>query len=603
VNDEVLSESLGLAFNGLAYADERDLFAREFQFFKQYLLAPNKLVIWKLNANLTPYQLANATIDDLRIVKGLLRGYERFGVAEYRDTALSMANALKQYATRNNILVSHVSWNQSGQTSPADHLILGYADFEAMKMLIPYDAAWNTILANTVAIVKGGQYGNGLFQDRYRFGGNYYDHDDAQLSIFQAYVLEHLAAAGETTAAQPLLIFFKNEWEDRGRIFGRYTSGAHPSVSYEDLSVYAILARAALLLNENTFASQLMGKILSLQITNSSSQNLGAFLWSENELVYAFSQLNALHTVARFRETVIQPSSPPQPVGGTSGSSASSPPPPLPPSVTVPPATPGPAPTITAQNYVVWHMSDIYYGSHHIPDFTSMVNDMDTLTWHDAVIAGDMSGDGSVTNFNGMKNVVQTESSHPWSDFHFLAGNHEYNCGGPPAQGCLDNYKSLINPNLRYTFDRGNIHFIVMSTDGERHRMSNETMAWLQNEVATNQGKILVLLTHHMPHALGNTTPRAQEILDSLGIDLWLFGHAHCKHGDASCTRHGAYGDFYQQGETTFVDAGYIGNMESRYIIFTEGSNQVRVLSRSHRNASFQSSLEHTVTLRSPFAR
>lgn len=249
-------------------------------------------------------------------------------------------------------------------------------------------------------------------------------------------------------------------------------------------------------------------------------------------------------------------------------------------------------------------MSDIYYGSHHIPDLTTMVNDMDTLTWHDALIAGDMSGDGSVSNFNGMKNVIQTESSHPWADFNFLAGNHEYNCSSTPAAGCLDNYKSLINPNLRYTFDVGNIHFIVMSTDGERHRMSNETMAWLRSEVAANQGKIIVLSTHHMPHALGSTNPTAQSILDSLGVDLWLFGHAHCKHGDVSCMRHGAYGDFYTQAETTFVDAGYIGNAESRYIIFTEGSNQVRVLSRYHKNGGrFQSELEHTATLRHAFQR
>lgn len=596
VNDEVLSESLGLAFNALAYAGERELFSSGFRFFKQHMLASNNFAVWKLHPDLSPYELANATIDDLRIVKGLLRGYERFGVAEYRRTALAMANALKQYATRDNVLVSHVSWNQSGRIFTADRLILGYADLEAVKMLIPYDQAWSAILTNTARIVKDGQLSNGLFATRYVFSGNRYEREDSLQSIFQAYALEHLAAAGENDSAQKLLNFFKREWTDRGKIFARYTEEGESAVSYEELATYAILARAALILNENTFASQLIGKILDLQITNTLAANYGAFLWSDNELVYAFSQLNALHSAARFRETDLQPSAPPQPTGA-SGSNAF-PPSPLPPGSSSAPSV------IGSQNYVVWHMADVYYGPQHDDEFTAMVNDMDTVEWDDAVVAGDIAGNGSAANFTNMKNIILTQSSHPWSDFHFVAGNHEYSCDGAPAQGCLDNYKSIVNPELRYTFDVGNIHFIMMSWDAEKYLMSNETMEWFRNEVAANQDKIIVAVTHPRPSSLGRTTPRAQAILNEFGIDLWLFGHSHCKHGDSTCSRHSSNGDFYRDGETTLADAGYIGNMESRYIIFTEGSNEVRILSRYHKDGGkFQPEFEHTATLRHAFQK
>ena len=593
VNDEILSESYGIYFNALALANERDTFDRAYQFFRQYILSPENLAYWKLNANLTPYQQANAMIDDLRIVKGLLRGYQKFGVTQYRDTALAMAAAIKQYGLRNNVPVSSVTWNANGRF-PANYLILGYADLEALDMLRAYDSSWSTVLQNTAAVVKNGQFNNGLFADRYDFSSGTYSTETSHQMIFEAYAAEYLALSGERPSAQKFINFVKNEFAQRGKIFAYYNGDGTPAVSYEDVAVYSIIARTALSLNETTFATSLINKILGLQINNPGTTYHGAFLWSTGEVVYAFSQLNALNTVALFRNSTIQPTVSSSLYTGGGGSSASG---------SASGSTPS-VPIISSNNFVLWHMSDIYYGSQDAQNLAAMVNDMDNLSWNDALIAGDMSGDGSINNLTDMRNVIVGQSSHPLTDFHFLAGNHEYNCSGTTAQGCLDNYKSVINPALRYTFDRGNIHFIVLSTDGYSNRMSDDTMAWVRNEVAVHQDKIIVLATHQMPHVLGSTSPTAQSILDSLGVDVWLFGHAHCKHGDSGCNRHGALGDFYQQAETTFVDAGYIGNMESRYLIFTDGSNQVRILSRYHKNGgNFQTQFEHTVTLRYPFHR
>lgn len=586
VNHEVVSESYGLLFNALAESGKKDEFEKAYQFFKRYILSDRNLAYWKLKEDLTPYGYANATIDDLKIIKGLLRGFEKFGTSNYRDTALAMGQAIKRHGLRNGILTSSISWDSNG-TYADEHLILGYADFEAMKKLQNYDQEWKEIRKKTMEIVKNGRLESRLFADKYNFSTGQYESDSSLHMIFQAYVAEHLFLGGEWDYSKKLLKFMKDEFVRSGKIFGRYTAAGQPAVNYEDLAVYAIAARAALLADDKPFAQALIDKILDLQIKNTSSARRGAFLWSENEVVYSFSQLNAFYTLVLFRNTNLLP----QPFSSPSESDAAS--------SGIPPSPPGPPPVITDQNFVLWHMADIYYGSHHNGDLTTMVNDMDTIAWDDALIAGDISGDGSAANFQAMKNIFTTESSHPWSAFHFLAGNHEYQCGEAPSAGCLNNYQSIITSQLRYTFDRGNIHFIVMSTDDGKYKLSDSTMAWLRNEVAQNQGKIIALATHQMPHAFEGT----DQILNEFGIDLWLFGHAHCKHGDPSCTRHGALGDFYQQAETTFVDAGYIGNMESRYFIFTNGSNQVRILSRNHKNAAFQSQLEHTVTLRYPFVK
>lgn len=599
VNHEVLSESYGLIFNALAYVNQPALFQRYYEFFIDRVLADNNFAYWKLNEDLTVYQDAMAMIDDMKIIKGLLKGYERFGIARYRDTALAMANAIKTYGLRNGSLVNHVSWNANGKYA-ASHLVLGYPDLEVTRMLAAYDSSWNTIHQNTVNIIKGGQMSNGLFEHQYNFDRNYYSHEGSLEMIFQAYTFENLALAGETAAARKFLDFVKNEFEDNGRIYARYTSGGRSAVDYQDLAVYAIIARGALTMGDNNFAAQIIGKIIDLQIDRSGSNVYGAFLWGEDEDTYSFSQINSLYSLAKFSLTNVNPSNPPADSGsGSSGGSGGS----GVWNITHPVSTPGMAPEITSRNFVLWHLADVYYGSYDAEDFTLWVQDMNDVTWHKALISGDISGDGSVRNFTDMKNIFLTYMrGHLWGDLNFLAGNHEYNCGGTPADGCLDNYKNIINSNLRYTWDYGNIHFIVMSTDAERNRMSNATMQWLRNEVAVNQDKILILSTHHMPHVL-YAEPAAEDILAEFGIDMWLFGHAHCAPGDSACNRHGALGDFYVQDETTFVDAGHISHMASRYLIFEEGSNQVRILSRNHETRNFQPEFSHTQTLRYPFRR
>ncbi len=300
VNHEVVSESYGLLFNALAESGKQDEFEKAYQFFKKYILSDRNLAYWKLKEDLTPYGYANATIDDLKIVKGLLRGFEKFGTAAYRDTALAIGQALKRHGLRNGVLTSSISWDSNG-TYTDEHLILGYADFEAMKKLQNYDQEWKEIRKKTMEIVKNGRLESGLFADRYNFSTGRYESDSSLHMIFQVYVAEHLFLGGEWNYSKKLLKFLKEEFVRRGKIFGRYTVAGQPAVNYEDLAVYAIAARAALLADDKTFAQALIDKILNLQIKNVSSPRRGAFLWSENEIVYSFSQLNAFYTIALFK--------------------------------------------------------------------------------------------------------------------------------------------------------------------------------------------------------------------------------------------------------------------------------------------------------------
>jgi hypothetical protein len=568
VNHEILSESYGLALTALAQAELESDYDHYYQFMIDHIIDPSRhLAVWKLNVDLSVYQYANAVIDDMRIIRGLLLGYEVFGDDRYLNTALEMADVMKEHGTVNNVLVSHVGWNNSPSDThyfAADHLRLGYGDVATARKLATYDPDWTVIANATQAVLVAGQYPSGLFHFQYNHDSQTYSTDSSLQTIFQAYVGEYLAEAGETVASRRMLDFFKAKWESEDRIVSSYNSNGTSASSSQNLAVYGMVSRMAYHLGDRAFAEEIGDKLVSLLIDSpTTSSYYGAFAWGEGERIYAFNQGNALQTLALL---------------GTTPSLA-----PLPP------------PTLEANQFALWQLSDIHCAGNY-DRWVEMVEDMNTVPWTQAVVAGDISVSGTVTDFNSFLQGLGL-SNHEREDFHIISGNHEYNCSGPASSGCLDNYRSLIDSRPYYSWDYGNIHFMMMSTDQESWEISDVAWAWLRTELAANQNKITIIVTHQMPHLFSES----EAILHDYNIDFWLFGHAHCRHGDSACTRHDSHGDFYQVDETTFVNAGYIGNMESRYLLFTDGNSSVVVRSRQSENQEFQSEFEHTVTVSPAF--
>ena len=250
------------------------------------------------------------------------------------------------------------------------------------------------------------------------------------------------------------------------------------------------------------------------------------------------------------------------------------------------------------EKYILWQFGDMKLSS----KFPEAIKDMNNLPFDDAIVVGDMVEPAEISDYEKYLQIMEG-SNHGFEKFHHLAGNHEYQCRGTEEEGCLNNYKNYIDERLFYTFDRGNIHFIVLSTDKTEWAIKDSTFDWLENEVNENQNKILIIASHQPPHLFsfgGDMT--IDKLLAENNVDLWIFGHTHCKHGDSKCSRHGAKGDFYIEDETTFVDTGeIIENSESRYYIFKNNSDNLIIKSRNHETSSFQDEFEHIIKLRRTF--
>jgi hypothetical protein len=110
-----------------------------------------------------------------------------------------------------------------------------------------------------------------------------------------------------------------------------------------------------------------------------------------------------------------------------------------------------------------------------------------------------------------------------------------------------------------YSFDRGNVHFVVLDSHGHDRSPGSEMLGWLELDLADTLLRWIVAYWHHPPYSKGShdsdTELRLMEmrqnvvpILEDYGVDLVLTGHSHTY--ERSFLIDGHYGD-----STTFVES------------------------------------------------
>ncbi|NIM00972.1 MAG: hypothetical protein GTN89_08715 [Acidobacteria bacterium] len=108
-----------------------------------------------------------------------------------------------------------------------------------------------------------------------------------------------------------------------------------------------------------------------------------------------------------------------------------------------------------------------------------------------------------------------------------------------------------------YSFDYGNIHFIVLDSHETDRSVGSAMLTWLESDLAANAQDWVIAFWHHPPYSKGShdsdTETELMEmrqnvipILDDYGVDLTLAGHSHSY--ERSKLIEGHYGD-----SSTFV--------------------------------------------------
>lgn len=116
-----------------------------------------------------------------------------------------------------------------------------------------------------------------------------------------------------------------------------------------------------------------------------------------------------------------------------------------------------------------------------------------------------------------------------------------------------------------YSFDRSNIHFIVLDSYDTDRSANGSMLTWLENDLATSQQDWLVAFWHHPPYTKGSHNSDAESalidmrenalpLLESYGVDLVLSGHSHSYERSFLIDQH--YGSSSTFGPSMQVDSG-----------------------------------------------
>lgn len=248
----------------------------------------------------------------------------------------------------------------------------------------------------------------------------------------------------------------------------------------------------------------------------------------------------------------------------------------------------------------IWALSDLHLDDGRMADFENAVQDMSAVMNKIdlAIVAGDIvdyeNSERCLGKYTALKNRSKIRN---WFE---IAGNHDHYD--------IEAFRRYINRPAFYSETFGNLLILFLSNErrGDDTYISDDAFRWWKNKVIHNQDKIIMTITHGFINESGlsgsdvvpqvTDSKRFTDVLRKYRVDLWLNGHVHMNHGYA-CGRIKTQEDL---NSTSFINVASISQAKyikshSCILIFKNGSDQVLVRSRSHRDKRF---LDHIITFK-----
>jgi len=289
----ILLQNNSLLMLYAAYQGNRQLFDQQVKVLENYFLEERTgMLHWRLDAQMQSLEsswgtYSNDLSDSLRVVESLLLAYDVWGDESYKELALKIGEGIRKYnIAPDNTLRYYASW--TSENDPAgygDKVVLAQLNLRAMAGLAWQDRSWENPLFVSLMIALSGTTEHGLFYHFYLPKEKRHEKGDGSM-IQMAQTAYHLAVyahiIGDVAAldtAQNFLAFAKEEYDTRGKIFGRYDADTGtPLVNWESIPVYALIAQVALELEDFSFSETLVSeKILPHQQLHPRSPVKGAF--------------------------------------------------------------------------------------------------------------------------------------------------------------------------------------------------------------------------------------------------------------------------------------------------------------------------------------
>lgn len=253
--DEVLAETVGLLMHYAWLTGDRPLFEAQVAQVEGVLASECGLLSWRATAD--GAATASASVDDLKVVRALFLGAQRWAEPRWDRLGHELAASVLEHETVDGQLVDAASWS-GGHVSASDTLQTAYLDLGTLAMLAPRDPAWAAVYARSLEVLRAAETEHGLFVEQVARGGRPVRAAGAEVNaIHVLYCALHLAEMGE--GGRRTLDHLHEAYEREGRLPGRYRlADGEPVPGYENRAVYALTARLALELGDEDTARRLL---------------------------------------------------------------------------------------------------------------------------------------------------------------------------------------------------------------------------------------------------------------------------------------------------------------------------------------------------------
>lgn len=283
---EYLSETIGLFMEYLVLDDDQASFDQQVDVLKKYFLTSDGLVSWELKGK--KKGVANAFIDDLRIMNALYEAGEKWSVSSYLKVAQKIENALVDYQINENLFVDYVDikTKDQGQQVTLSYLIPSALD----RMKIHNKEAYEQTRA---LLLDASNNPFGFFPKTYNVPTHSYIVEIEANMIDQLYMGYHRAQWGGDVTE--LVEFIRQSYSNDGKLFGRYDfNGGKPVVEFESVAVYALGILLAIEVGEEVLATELYESMKDMQQMDPEKRYYGGYIDIASESAHPFDNLLAL---------------------------------------------------------------------------------------------------------------------------------------------------------------------------------------------------------------------------------------------------------------------------------------------------------------------
>ncbi|KEO81314.1 hypothetical protein [Tumebacillus flagellatus] len=294
----VLSESVGLLMEYAVRAQSRELFEIEVRVLEKRFLTGDYFVRWLVppldgnDAQPSP-STVNSSIDDLRLVKGLLAGADQFHDEHARRLGEHIAKSLLTYNAESGYLRDYADVLTG---TKAKQVSIRYLNVGVLAKLHDTDPAYAKVYQQSRALLQKAQQPSGLYATAWVPEEGVFFQEEGEVAVDPSMAEQLVAALYAQEANLPtdaMTALLEKTLQTRHRLPAAVDRNGQATSDVESPAVYALAAVYLHRASAEEAAQQCLTRLQEMQVKNG-ERYAGGYVDLRTLEAFSFDQLEAL---------------------------------------------------------------------------------------------------------------------------------------------------------------------------------------------------------------------------------------------------------------------------------------------------------------------